>query len=238
MRLFNRSIAAALVGVASVLMPLAAPAASAAPPEILVSTDGFNFAPDSSVQLFDDLALIVPGDVMAAQLWVRNNSSTTALMRVAVDDLVVPSPAFGAAITLSSTLNGFSHASSLTGLSNCQVIVQPQSIPAGGTVRVDFEVLMNSATSGSDAQGETASLSFVVTAHEWAAGPLPEDDGCSPGAGGTGSEGSSSPSRLPWTGAEGVTVAFGSAVALLTAGILFVVVRRRRRDDEGEVRGR
>ena len=81
MRLFNRSIAAALVGVASVLMPLAAPAASAAPPEILVSTDGFNFAPDSSVQLFDDLALIVPGDVMAAQLWVRNNSSTTALMR-------------------------------------------------------------------------------------------------------------------------------------------------------------
>ncbi|QNO36772.1 LPXTG cell wall anchor domain-containing protein [Protaetiibacter sp. SSC-01] len=224
-------IAAALVAVG---VPLTQPqAAHAAPPEILVSTDGVNFAPSASVQLFDDIALIVPGDTTTGRLWIRNHSSTAALVRVAVNDLVVPSPEFGAAVTLSSTMNGFTYVSSFGALSNCQIVVQPQNLAAGQTLVVDAEVSMSSATSGQNAQGETASLSFVVTAHEWAAGPFADDNGCSAGASGgsTGGNGGSDAPKLPFTGAE-VGQSLAVALAMLALGALFAVLRRRRRDEQ------
>lgn len=224
------ALVAALAVMAGAVLPTAP--AQAASPELVISTDGVNFAPAASVNLFDDLALIVPGDAMSAQLWVRNQSTTSALVRIAVTDLVIPSPEFGAAVTLTTTMNGFSYASSLGSLSNCQVIVQAQTIPAGGTVRVDLDVNMSSGTSGRDAQGETASLGFLVAGHDWAAGPFPDADGCATESSG-GSEGGSSGGapKLPFTGAELGASAF-VAVGLLAVGALFVLLRRRRRDEE------
>ncbi|WP_157981700.1 LPXTG cell wall anchor domain-containing protein [Protaetiibacter intestinalis] len=228
-----RLTAVVLLVMTACLGPLAgAPSAQAATPEIVVSTDGVNFAPTTSVELFDDLALIVPGDSMSGQLWVRNQSGTSALVRVAVTDLVVPSPAFGAAVTLSSTMNGFTYASTLGSLSDCKVVVEPQTIAAGDTARVDFDVLMSSATSGSDAQGETASLGFIVTAHDWAAGPFPDDNGCTSLAtgGGGGNAGGTAPS-LPYTGTEVLSATF-VAIGLVGLGTLFAVLRRKRQDKE------
>ncbi len=225
----RRTLALAAVALVALAVPLAVPqAAHAAPPEILVSTDGVSFAPDSSVQLFDDIARIVPGDVSTERLWIRNNSSTPALVRVAVDDLVVPSAQFGAAVTLSSTMNGFTFVSSMGALTDCQVVVQAQTIAAGSTMVVDFEAAMSSATSGRDAQGESAQLSFVVTAHEWAAGPFTTADGCSAGA--AGGPGAAAPA-LPFTGADVAQTALW-AIAMLVVGALFAVLRRRRRDEQ------
>jgi len=221
----------ALLGLTGAVVLPAAPA-QAAPPEILVSTDGVTFVPATAVDLFDDLDLIVPGDTMDAQLWVRNDSTTPAFVRVAVTDLVVPSPAFGSAVTLSSTLNGAAFASALGALSNCQVVVQAQTVAAGGTVRVDFEVSMSSATSGSTAQGQTAEVGFIVTAHDSAAGPFPNANGCSAAAAGANSTaGSGSP--LAWTGQE-VLPTLLVALGFLAMGALLALVRRRRRDDEAE----
>lgn len=229
MRAAVRTLAAlaALVVASAGLASLPASSAAAATPEIVVSSDGVNFSPVLAVNLFDDLGLIVPGDSQGASLWIRNQSSSTALMRVAVTDLVVPSPVFAAAITLSSSLNGFNYATTLSSVTNCQIVVREQTIPAGNTVRVDFEMLMSDGTTGADAQGETASLGFLVTAHEWAAGPFPDGDGCTQIVG----DDDGAPA-LPDTGAQ-VTTALWVAAGLIGAGLLFGFLRRRRRDEDG-----
>lgn len=233
MRTMSRGLAALVAVVAAatgtILVPSAA--AEAATPEIVVSRDGVNFAPDMSTQLFDDLGKVVPGDAVSASLWLRNQSGTSALVRVAVDDLLISSPELATAMTLSSTLNGFTYASSLSSLSDCQVVVEAQTVPAGSTVRVDFEVLMSDATSGLTGQGENASLGFVVTAHEWAAGPFPDDNGCSTLAGGDPDDPDGGVPQLPFTGAD-VTTALAVAGGLIVLGALFAAARRRRRDDE------
>jgi hypothetical protein len=228
-RRLARAVHSAPRVLAGVLLAPVAPAL-AAPPEILVSTDGHSYLPAASVDLFDDLDLIVPGDTMDAQLWVRNNSSTAALVRVAVTDLVVPSPAFGSAVTLSSTINGASFVSPLGGLSNCQVVVQAQTVAAGATMRVDFEVSMDSATSGTTAQGQTAELAFLATAHDVAAGPFPGANGCSSAATGPASGGTGSP--LAFTGGSAVLPTAFVALGFLLLGFLFSIARRRRRADE------
>jgi len=228
-----RSVAVAVAAFAA--LAVATPA-SAATPEIVVSADGTTFGPGVATELFDDLALIVPGDSMASSVWVRNQSAGTALVRVAVTNLVIPSPEFGAAVTLSSTMNGFTHIASLGSLQNCQVVVQAQSIPAGGTAKVDFEVLMSSATSGSDAQGQTASMAFVVTAHDFAAGPFPDANGCSRGAAGTGGSGAGTGGAgtppLAWTGVGELLPTILVALACIGCGALFAVLRRRRDRDQ------
>jgi hypothetical protein len=229
--MMRRSLFRTLAVAGAVLAGLApATPAAAATPEIVVSSDGSTFTPDLTANVFDDLALIVPGDAMASSVWVRNQSTASALVRVAVTDLVVPSPEFGAAVTLSSTMNGFTHIASLDSLSDCQVVVETQTVPAGVTVRIDFEVLMSSATSGADAQGQTASMGFVVTAHDWAAGPFPDANGCSSmPAGGPGGGGGAP--LLPWTGAGEVLSTVFVALALIGCGALFAVLRRRRDRD-------
>jgi len=217
---------AAVLGTGAALTPTAG--AQAASPELLVSTDGTHFSPALSTNLFDDIALIVPGDVIQSHLWVRNASSSTALFRVAVGDLVVPSPAFGAAVTLSSAVGSVGRAATLSSLNRCQVIVDPMNLQAGDTIRIDFELQMNPATSGSDAQAETAALGFLVTGHDIAAGQFPNDDGCTSFV--TGDAGSGG--KLPFTGAGELTTALLVAVGLLGGGALLAFLRRRRRDDE------
>jgi hypothetical protein len=228
----RRTLLAVGILIASAWGAAVATPASAATPEIVVSADGSTFGAGVTTQLFDDLALIVPGDSMASSIWVRNQSTGTALVRVAVTDLVIPSPEFGSAVTLSSTMNGFTHISSLGSLQNCQVVVQAQSIPAGATVKVDFEVLMSSATSGSNAQGQTASLGFIVTAHDFAAGPFPDANGCAVSTGGGSGTGGASAPSLPWTGVGELLPTIFVALACIGLGALFAVLRRRRDRDQ------
>jgi hypothetical protein len=231
----RRTVVALCGGIlASVLAIGVSTAAHAAAPEILVSEDGVTFTPGLTVNLFDDIALIVPGDEIHSHLWVRNSSSTAALMRVSVDDLVVSSPAIGAATTLTTTASGFTYAATLSSLSNCQVVVQAITVQAGQTVRVDIDLLMSSAVTGNTAQGDTASLDLRVYAHEWAAGPFPPGDGCATLPDTGGSESGTSGGKLPWTGAQEVLPTIFVAVALIGLGALFAGLRRRRR--EGETR--
>ena len=223
-RVLGAFLATSIVVIATTLG--AASPAQAAAPEILVSTDGVSFTPAASVNLFDDLDLIVPGDTMDAQLWIQNSSTTPAFVRVAVTGLTVSSPVFGAAVTLTSTWNATSHTSSIGALKNCQVIAPARIVAAGTTVRVDFAVTMDPATSGLNAQGGTATLAFMATAHDAAAGPFPTANGClTTATGGSGSSGS-----LAWTGVEIRNTVF-VALALLGIGILLTALRRRRRDD-------
>ncbi len=224
-RIVRAVIALAALALASVMILPAAPA-QAAPPEILLSTDGVTFVPVTSVDIFDDLDLLVPGDSTAGQLWVRNDSSTPALVRVAVNDLIVSSPAHRSVLTLSSTMNGVTFASSFASLSNCQVVVRAQTFAAGETRRVDLQVSMNSSASGSTAQGATADVGFIVTAHDSAAGAFPDANGCSSAASG----GSPGPS-LAFTGREVLPTVF-VALGLLVVGAFFAVLRRRRLDDD------
>ena len=228
--LVMRRIARAIIALAALALagPMILPAAPAhaAPPEILVSTDGVTFVPATSVDIFDDLDLIVPGNTTAGQLWVRNDSTTAALVRVAVTDLLVSSPAYGAALTLSSAMNGATFAATFATLSNCQVVVQAQTLAAGATTRVDLGVTMSSATNGRTAQGEAADIGFMVTAHDSAAGPFPDANGCSSAAAGP----SPDPS-LAVTGSEVLPTVF-VAIGLLVVGVLFTMLRRRRLDDD------
>jgi hypothetical protein len=202
-------------------------AATAAPPEMLLSTDGVHFGPTLAAGLFDGLDLLVPGDSVDARFWVRNSSPDAGVIRIVVADLVVPSPAFASGITLTSNDGSQLRTSSLGELAACSVIVPSRTIAAGAIVRIDLTVRMLPTLVGLEAQDEVADLEFGVAMRDAASGPFPAVNGCAsttvPAAGPGGG--------LAFTGAI-IIPTIAVAMALLVCGLLLFVVRRRHADDE------
>lgn len=91
---------------AAALLASATVPAAAAGSQLLVSRDGVHFTPDSTFPLFDRMGRVVPGDESTEQVWVKNDSTVDAVLRI---DLIGPrtdSPALGAAFSLSTRQPG------------------------------------------------------------------------------------------------------------------------------------
>ena len=214
-------VLAAVSAVALAVLP--AVSAQAAPPEVLVSTDGTNFGPSLTTGVFDGLGTLVPGGSIAASLWVKNDSPDPGLVRVSVADLVVPSLEFGTGVILSSNDGLQLRTASFGELAVCSVIVPSVSVPPGGVLRINLAVRMLDVD-GLTAQGETGNLGLRVSMRDLAGGPFPTASGCPAFAAPSG--------PLAFTGAHGVMPIAAFAIALVSGGL--VVVLRRRRDEEVE----
>jgi hypothetical protein len=229
-RLTRTAVSLALAAVGAVTLSLAAAVpAHAAPPEVLVSTDGFTFAPTLSHDLFD-LDLLVPGESLEASLWVRNPGTSAGLMRIMVDSLVVDSDAFRTGVTLTATEGGNSTSAPLGDLDACAVVVAPLTVPAGGDVRIDLEVRMSETLTGLEGQAGDATLGLRVAMRDAVAGPFPPGDACVASAADPAPAGDG----LAFTGARLIVPTLIVAFVLLVGGILFLFIRRRRSDEETE----
>ena len=222
------SFVLAAVGAVTLSLATGAPAQAAAP-EVLVSTDGVTFGTTLPDDLFD-LDLLVPGESLEASLWVRNPGTSTGLMRVMVDSLVVDSDAFRTGVTLTATEGGVSSTAALGDLDSCAVVVAPITVPAGGDVRIDLAVRMSETLTGLDGQSGDATLAFRVAMREAVAGPFPAGDACATSV----ADPAPASDGLAFTGSRLVVPTLIVAVALLAVGFLFLLIRRRRSDEETE----
>lgn len=212
-------VLAAVSAVALTVLP--AVSAQAAPPEVLVSADGLTFGPELTTGIFDGLYRLVPGDSIAASVWVMNDSADPGLVRVSVSDLMVPSIEFGTGVLLTSNDGQQLRTASFGALAVCSVVVPSVAVPPGGILRIDLAVRMLDLN-GLTAQGQSANLDFAVAMRDAAGGPFPTASGCPNVAGGP----------LAFTGITSVLPIASFALALVAGGL--VLVLRRRRKEEAE----
>jgi hypothetical protein len=220
----------AVLGLATAAAP-----ASAAPGDILLSTDGTTFTGADTVDPLGDLGILVPGDSVQRSLWVKNGTARDAFLRLSVSDLVVPLTSFPEAITVMTTVGTSSRFDRLADLATCAALVRSTSIPAGGVVRIDFTIAMDASVPGLVAQNEAAQLGTRVFMRDVAAGPYPSADVCITDNGGSGSTGAGGGPKLPFTGTDAIPLICVAVVSLLGGVIAIIVARRRRRRDESEI---
>lgn len=238
-------LAATVLALGGALAASAPAAQAAGQPQLLVSDDGISFFPEFGGGLFDDAGILVPQDVVEASLWLRNDSSTAAELRISVSSISTSSAELASSITLTTVDadRGSRSESDLGLLQRCDVLVPSRTLAAGATTRIDFMITMLDVPE-KIAQDEFADFSLSAALRDSAAGPLPSracdengveipiavDDPADAGgvalpAAASGAE------RLGTTGSSpsGWVVAAG---ALLGLGFLLVAARRRRREDE------
>jgi len=170
---------------------------------LLLSTDGTRWSASLPDQVFDDSLRAVPGDVLAATLWVRNASEVSARVELTVADGLGAAPGRLAG-DLGLTIDGDRAAGGArwTG----------PELAAGATVRIPLVVTF-SAASASLSRLDTAAVLSAVTLVQ--TGP---DRAAAPGTPGT----------LARTGSDAVG-GLGVAGGALGLGLLLVLARRRAR---------
>lgn len=207
--------------------------ASAAPGDILVSTDGITFTPTLASPLFNGIGLIVPGDTITASVWIKNNTATTNLLRVTAANIVVSSVGYASALTLegSSVPGSGTTTATISQLqSGCPAIIPMRQVAAGGVVKVTVALTFDSTISGTLLQNESADLD--LRAAMWQDPTLVPANACDdigvplslttlafdPPNG-----------EIAFTGGGSDTLALTIAAGLLGVGLFLIVARRRKR---------
>jgi len=242
-RLINRAARALVVACAAVGLALGvgtAPA-TAAPVDVLLSTDGVTFSSALSEGMFDDLGLLVPGESMSSSLWVRNPTPTTTVLRVSARDLIFPSVAFAGGVTMTvwDSGTGTTRSATLGALARCDILVPSQPMAAGATIRLDVTFTMADLTS-SVGQNQRAGLGLMVAMRDGEAGSFAtsacDDEGVliasNPSTSNLSASNSSRPTTIAHTGTDLPVPLFIAGGLLLGVGIFLVAGRRRRERDE------
>jgi LPXTG-motif cell wall-anchored protein len=225
-------IRAAVVTVAALVVALtvgAVPTPAQAATQLLISPDGIAWGATLPAGLFDDIGIMVPMDSETATFYVKNPTADPATLRVSVQDLVVTSSVLASSMTLTAwdDGSGLTTSESLGSVARCDIVVPAQTIGANAVVRIDLTITMLDV-SGLTAQGQVGSLTFLAAMRDLAAGPFPAsacDDGgvLIP---------TDLPTRMPTTGSDLPSDWLVVGGALLGLGLLLVISRRRRRDEE------
>lgn len=246
MRFVSGLLAAVVLG--AVVLPVATSveSASAAGSELLVSRDGVTFTPELSGGLFDDADVLVPRDSVDSSLWLRNDTTEPAQVRISVAQVATSSTELADSITFMTTdvARGTRYETDFSLMRRCDVVLQSRVLSAGATMRVDFNITMLDVAERI-AQSEFGSVTLRAAMRDAAAGPLPSEacdtagvdipiDGgeVDPGPGTQPAAGAvTDPTRLGATGTEvrGWLIAAGT---LLGFGLILVASRRRREKEE------
>lgn len=255
-RLNRWGIGALTAGLAYALvggLTLSAHAAEAAPVDVQISTDGIHFSSNLTGSLFQGSGALIPGGSAVSTLWIKNPTASPASMRVSVTGVDVSTAAHAEVMSLSvwDSGSGTTSTGDLSGLGSCDVVVPVQEVAAGAVVKVIATLSLDPAVTGTDGQGEDASIGLLVAMRDAEVGAFPKsackDDGVlipptptptatpKPSAEPTPaptSVGAATPGKkdLAETGfeANGPILFAG---ALLLGGGVFLAVRRRRQGD-------
>ncbi|MCU1558724.1 MAG: cell wall anchor protein [Microbacteriaceae bacterium] len=207
-----------------------APPASAATDSVLLSRDGVHYSTSLDGGLFDGAAVLVPGQSMSVDLWVKNPTATPGSIRVSVHSLSSSSAGFANGVTLgaaNSTSFATSSIETLADLHPCDVLTSVPTIGANEAVRVTLTLTMSDLI-GRVAQADHAGLDLLVSIKDAAAGPFApsacNDDGVLVATG------NGHFTTVAYTGTELPVPLIVAAGLMLGVGV-FLVSRRRRRED-------
>lgn len=221
----------------SATVAVSSAAALTAPPstDLLVSADGVHFSPALDGSLFEGSDLLVPGDSVAAGLWIRNPTAAPAVLRVSVRDVTISSTDMADGLILSAWNSGTDSTKSgaLRNVAPCEIIVPSQAIAAGATMKMIVRFTMADLTSVT-AQQENASLELMVAMRDGQAGPFSpsacDDDGVlissHPARAGPPAR-----SSLASTGTDFAIPLLATGGFLIGVGLFFVARRRREHDE-------
>lgn len=204
--------------VAAVALGLTAAPAQAAG-ELELSTDGSTWSTSLGAALFASPQTLVPGDVVATELWVRNGSAVDARVELDVaDELgVVPGTFEG---DLSLTIAG---TNAVGGTRWLGPVLAP-----GGTARIPLVVTFDVTSQVSSRLATSAVLDAALLVQ--AAGPTTAPPATQPG-------GSAAASQAPPRGGlahTGQDVAGVLLVALVSVAVGFLLLGARRRSRRAE----
>lgn len=216
--------------------PAGAATRGAEPPvDVLVGTDGVHFSPSLAAGLFDGSGLLVPGDSVASDLWIKNPTGSAAALRVSARAVMTSSSDLADGVTLSAWNSGTDSTRSapLRSVAECQIIVPSQAIAPGATVKMIVRYTMADLT-GVAAQNQSASLRLKVAIRDAQAGPFPpsacEDDGVLVSMNPARPSVSALPGSLATTGTDFAVPLLAAGGFLVGVGLFLVAGRRRKRD--------
>jgi hypothetical protein len=178
---------------------------------------------------------MVPGDTAAAVLWIKNPTVDPATVRVNVGNVSTSSAdlANNMRLTAVNTANGGTVTATWSQLAQCDIMVQPITIPAGGVIRIDLSLAMMNAH-GLVAQHQNGALTADVSMRDAAAGSFPVST-CDPG---TTTPAQTEPAAnrprkvLGYTGETFPTQLLLLGSLLVGVGWFLIVAHRRRRRAE------
>lgn len=157
--------------VVSMFLAGVAPAHALPSERVLVSTDGINWYSGTVTGLLGDLGELVPGSSASAPLYVKNDSSTAAVLRVSAIVDAVASPYFTTELALSAALAGTNEPAVGVVPGACLALFDGTVLAAGAIATLDLTVALDAAAPNS-AQNGSAPVSFFVALVE-DAGALP-----------------------------------------------------------------
>lgn len=162
-----RAVLVTAVALGTVMIPH--PAASAASP-IGLSADGSTFASTLPYNLFDSVGDLVPGDSSTVRFWLRNQSSETAYLRMALRDAEADDPAYFSALSMVVAINGVRGIrTSFADATQCSPLVVPTRIRPGEIVLIDAALELADLP-GTSAQASRASMRMNVALSDAAIG--------------------------------------------------------------------
>ena len=227
-----RAITVSVVLTAFVLFMAVAPgvgAARAASGDILVSLDGVNWSATLPRGLFSGAGTVVPGERMSRTLWIKNGTSTSAILRLSRMQTAATSSLLARAISISATGRGTRGSSPASQDGTCTQLLPDQVVLAGRFTPI-VVTLTVADLQGLQAQGQSATISLVASMSARggvAASPCPPG-GTSVSVLGSGQALANTSGSLAFTGA-GLQYPAIMIASLLTGFGLFVVLAARRR---------
>lgn len=164
------AIAGVSVAITAITPPTAAVAAAGV---VEVSDDGWTFGAAYPGALFDDVALLVPGDSQQQVFYVRNSGTEAGFLRVTLRDVAFTNTDFADALTVTARTAGQpgSPASLLTA-NPCWVLLEGPTVAPGEVVRVTAGLSL-AQLHGMAGQGASAALAIGVELSDTSAGSLP-----------------------------------------------------------------
>ncbi|WGD37850.1 hypothetical protein [Lysinibacter sp. HNR] len=151
-----------LVAALSVAGPFVEPA-FASHEDAMVSVDGVGYTSDSVLPIFNTMGLVVPGDQRTESVWVRNGSTTDAILRL---DLLAPI-SNSAALAENFSLTASPHRGRVSGQvtikrgidnGECTVLSDGIKLGAGESVQLDISAAVSPSLTEREGALETVSF--------------------------------------------------------------------------------
>ena len=231
-----RAITVSVVLTAVVLLMAVAPgagAARAASGDILVSLDGVNWSATLPRGLFSSAGMVVPGERMSRTLWVKNGTSTPAILRLSRMQTAATSSLLARAISITATGRGTSGSSLEPQNGSCAQLFPDQVVRAGRFTPIVVTLTVEDLQ-GLEVQGQSATIILVasMSAPGGVAASLCPPGGTSVTALGSGQALTNTSGSLAFTGAGLPYPAILIASLLAGLGLFVVLAARRRRRAE------
>lgn len=170
---FRRASGIAIAAVLSVVLGATSASAATGVGVVELSDDGVSFARTYPGAVFDNIALLSPGDSQTETIYVRNTGTAAGYLRITLRDVSFSDTDYADALTVTTSTPsnpGSSH--SVSGANPCRVTNEGVLVAAGQTVPVTATLDLGNLT-GTQGQGATASLSLRFTLTDTTPGSLP-----------------------------------------------------------------